>query len=263
MTNRAVAAAFATIKRVQARMSYHDSTSELSQLNRWAVRRPTRVSRPVATVLRAALSLARATDGAFDPTIAPVLAGWGLLPRLPTRTGAERAATWRDVEVSPTDFVSFRTPLHLDLGGIAKGFAVDRAINSLRNAGIRSALVNAGGDLRAFGPRAWPILVRDPSHPGAPAAKLSLRNAALATSAHYFSRRPWRGRLVSALVDGRVRRPQGEDGRSVTVQAPRAMMADALTKVVFALGVEAKGILNRHSARALVLGDDRAVEIGG
>src|SRR5476651_2651527 len=183
---RALNAAFAAIERVQARMSYHDPASELSAINRDAARRPTRISRPLADVLRAAVALAQETDGAFDPTIAPVLAGWGLLPRLDGRTGRERRASWRDIELSAGRLVRFHAPLHLDLGGIAKGFAVDQAIACLRQRGVPAALVNAGGDLRAFGRRAWPIVVRDPSQPGSAAAELSLRNAAVATSAHYF-----------------------------------------------------------------------------
>ena len=84
----------------------------------------------------------------------------------------------------------------------------------------------------------------------------------MATSAHYFSRRRWRGRFVSALVDGRTRQPSGDDPRSVTVQASTALMADALTKVVLALGCEAEGILHRHAARALVLGDGDVLHLG-
>jgi thiamine biosynthesis lipoprotein len=126
---------------------------------------------------------------------------------------------------------------------------------------IAHALVNAGGDMRALGRRSWPVVIRDPAQPGAEAAEVSLRNAALATSAHYFSRRRWRGRLVSALVDGRTRRPCGHDRRSVTVRAPTAMLADALTKVVLALGCEAVGILHRHAARALVLCDGDTIQL--
>lgn len=259
---RAMNAAFAAIERIQARMSYHDPASELSAINRNASRRSIPLSRPLASVLRVALALARETEGAFDPTIAPVLAGWGLLPRLSGRSGRERRASWRDIELSAAGVVRFRAPLHLDLGGIAKGFAVDQAIACLHRRGIANALVNAGGDLRALGRRAWPVVIRDPEQPGAAAAELSLRQAAIATSAHYFSRRQWRGRMVSALVDGRIRRPSGDDLRSVTVQAPTAMMADALTKVVLALGCEAEGILHRHAARALVLGDGKLLHLG-
>src|SRR4029077_2892855 len=130
------------------------------------------------------VALARESDGAFDPTIAPVLAGWGLLPRLAGRAGRERRATWRDIKIGPGGAVRFRAPLHLDLGGIAKGFAVDQAVESLRSHGVITALVNAGGDLRALGRRAWPVMVRHPARPGEAAAELSLCNAAVATSAH-------------------------------------------------------------------------------
>ena len=261
-TTLAITAAFAAIERVQARLSYHDPASELSALNRNAARRSLPASPALRQVLRAALALARETDGAFDPTIAPVLAGWGLLPRLDGSTGRERAADWKDIQLSAGGRVRFRVPLHLDLGGIAKGFAVDQAVACLQRHKIKAGLVNAGGDLRAFGPRNWAVVIRDPAHPGVAAAELSIRNAAVATSAHYFSRRRWRGRSVSALVDGRRRTPSGDDPRSVTVQATTALMADALTKVVLALGCEAEGILHRHAARALILGEGAPLQLG-
>ncbi len=258
----AIEAAYAAIAQVQRSMSYHDPESELSRLNRLAARRPVRVSADLARVVRTALALATESDGAFDPTIAPTLAGWGLLPRLAGRSGKERCATWRDVELARGGHVRFHRPLHLDLGGIAKGFAVDRAVDALREAGALAGIVNAGGDLRVFGGDPWPVLIRDPRRPGDHAAELAVRDAAIATSAHYFSRKRWRGRWVSALVDGRDRRERGGDRRSVTVHAPTAMIADALTKVVFALGCEAEGILHRHAAMALVLDQGTAVRLG-
>lgn len=258
----AIEAAYDAIAKVQASMGYHDPASELSGLNRDAARWAVRMSPDLGRVVRAATTLAAESGGAFDPTVAPILAGWGLLPRLANRTGTERCATWRDVEIVGRTQIRFRCPLHLDLGGIAKGFAVDRAIEALRKRGALAGIVNAGGDLRAFCADPWPILIRDSKRPHGHAAELLIQNAAIATSGHYFSRKRWRGQWVSALVDGSDRRPHGAGRRSVTVQAPSAMLADALTKVVFALGCEAEGILHRHAARALVLGKGAPVQLG-
>lgn len=244
--------AFAAVEQVGRSMSYHDSGSELSQLNRDAAREPVAVSAWTRTVLRAALELAEESDGAFDPSVAPAIRGLGFLPSTPGAPRADRHATWRDIELLPRRRVRFRRALRIDLGDIAKGFAVDRAIDVLREGGCTSGLVNAGGDLHAFGPRDWQIGIRDPARPEATACNVPLRNAALATSAGYFSRRKRGGRTITALVDGRTRQPL-DASLSACVIAPTALIADALTKVVLALGEGANSILGRHGASALIL----------
>jgi thiamine biosynthesis lipoprotein len=248
----AFGAAFAAVEKVQALMSYHDPLSELSQLNHSAHLAPVPVSAWTFTVLRKAQQLAAESEGAFDVTIAPKLAAWGYLPRVPANGRDELRATWRDIVLQPGRRIFFRRPLHIDLGGIAKGFAVDCAVEVLRGAGAASGLVNAGGDLRAFGERDWPVQVRHPLMPGASGHAFALRAAAVATSATYFSRKKWRKCWVCPLVDGATRLPC-EDEFSVSVHAPTALLADALTKVVVARREQAAPILQRHGASALLL----------
>src|SRR4029078_3507060 len=91
-------------------------------------------------------------------------------------------------------------PLSLDLGGLAKGFAVDRAVEALQLDGVSSAVVNAGGDVRVFGARSSTIHVRHPSCPQTLAHTIQLHRAALATSSPCFTERVWRGRRVSHLL---------------------------------------------------------------
>jgi thiamine biosynthesis lipoprotein len=121
--------------------------------------------------------------------------------------------------------------LRLDLGGIAKGFAVDQAVRSLKRAGVAWGLVNAGGDLRAFGSRAWPIHVRHPAAPGQLIAVGTLREGAVATSAPYFSERMQGGQPTSALFDPTTERSIVAP-ISATVFARTCLFADALTKAV-------------------------------
>ncbi len=248
----AVGAAFSAVSKVQSLMSYHDPLSELSRLNQGGHSEPVRVSAWTFSVLRAAQKLAAESDGAFDVTIAPRLVSWGYLPRVPTLGRGELLATWRDVVLGPGRFVQFRRPLHIDLGGIAKGFAVDCAVEILRRRGVPTGLVNAGGDLRAFGPRDWPVQIRHPRDPGAAGHAFALRDAAVATSATYFSRKRWRKCWVCPLVDGATRLPC-EDQLSVSVHAPTALLADALTKIVLARRESAAAILQRYKASALLL----------
>ena len=183
--------AFATMERVQQRMSVHDPRSELSRVNAEAFLRPVRVSDETLEVLRRGLEIARASDGSFDFTIAPILAGWGLLPPQLRRRGC---GNWRDVILQRGRRVRFAKPLAIDLGGIAKGFAVDAAITSLRADKVVSASVNAGGDLRVFGPETSRIHLRHPISAEPLPHPIPLRNAALATSSPCFTKQAWRGR---------------------------------------------------------------------
>jgi thiamine biosynthesis lipoprotein len=143
-------------------------------------------------------------------------------------------------------------PGWIDLGGIAKGYAVDLAVAALEAAGAAGGCVNAGGDLRVFGPAGYPVAVRSPSAPGAAASRFMLLDAALATSGIYFSMRSHQGRQVSALVDARVGEPLAFD-RSASVRAPRCVLADALTKVVLATGDIHHPALAAFGASAFVL----------
>jgi thiamine biosynthesis lipoprotein len=144
-----------------------------------------------------------------------------------------------------------QAPAWIDLGGIAKGYAVDAAVTALQDCGIVSACVNAGGDLRAFGPDAWPVQLRDPRHPTAAAYATMLRDGALATSAIYFSSEESHGQLRSALVHGRDGEPVLRNV-SVSVSAPSCMMADGLTKVVAASGDAGHQALQTHHASAFI-----------
>jgi len=129
------------------------------------------------------------------------------------------------------DRVRFERALRVDLSGIAKGYAVDRAVNALQCAGVQRILVNAGGDLRIAGPWEQAVWLRHPQAPHLSAAAMSLRNAALATSATYYSRRRTPQGEVSALFEPRRARAYTQAG-SVSVRAADCMSADALTKVV-------------------------------
>jgi FAD:protein FMN transferase len=224
---RAIAVGFIAITEVQGRMNRHDPLSELSRLNREAVRRKVAVHRSTLAVLRTAARFSRESDGAFDITIGP-------------------ECSWRDILIDEDGRVHFRRPLTIDLGGIAKGFAVDRAIDALRKAGAVSGIVNAGGDLRVFGDEVRAVQVRHPLDPARPAGVVHLRDRALATSGRYFA---------SALFDGRTGRPL-PDKTSVTVAARDCLTADSLTKIAFALRGEAKELLARYEADAFLLEQD-------
>jgi FAD:protein FMN transferase len=241
--------AFSAVANVQRLMSFHDPASELSQLNREAFRRPVQVHDWTASVLTQAQELAVRSDGVFDITIAPLLCRWGYLP---PNEGTDAAATFRDVILLPGQMVRFARPLAIDLGGIAKGFAVDRAVQGMIAAGVSAGAVNAGGDLRVFGHAPQQVHLRDPARPQSAAGVVQLQNRALATSGVYFSRSRHGGAQVSPLVDGQTREPLVHD-ISVAVSAQDCMTADALTKVVLARGDKCAALLQSYAADAVLL----------
>lgn len=249
-------AAFSIIERVHHLMSYQDPDSELSCINRDAHKQTQRVDGHTFRVLQAALHFARLSDGVFDPCVGRHLEDWGYLPRrsLPQ----ENVGSWRDIELIDGHGVRYLRALSVDLGGIAKGYAVDLAVRKLQELEIPNIIVNAGGDLRVAGDIPRSIHLR---HPGAPerlARELPLKNAAVATSAAYFSRRSMQGRELSALIDPRDGKAY-LGNRSISVRASDCMSADALTKVVlFAERSVAARCLALSDAQTYVLAADAA-----
>ncbi len=247
---RAIDRAFRAVARVHALMSFHEPDSELSRLNRTMHAGPVPVSGHLRRVLRAACRLSALTDGRFDVTVAPTLVRWGYLPGLPHNT--ETIGDWRDIRLGTDGTVSFARPLLIDLGGIAKGYAVDLAIASLRRAGVPQACVNAGGDLRFYGREPRRIGVRDPADPARLRLLPPLLQGAVASSCVADTRhrhgRTWR----SPLVDPRSGRACAATG-SVTVLARSCLHADALTKPVAIDPAACEPVLRRLQAQALLL----------
>lgn len=251
----AIECAFQAVAQVHALMSYHCADSDVSRINREAASRPVEVHASTWRVLAAAQEMAQISAGLFDITIAPTLTRLGLLPRHRGVPRASGTARWPHVELLSGQRVRLARALRIDLSGIAKGYAVDRAIEALQQAGMRSGCVNAGGDLRTFGDTAQTIRVRRLDAPTCTLPLVNLTDAACATSAAYFSARRRQGRLISALIHPLTRAPCGVD-RSVTVLAPHCMTADALTKVVHADPLRALPVLARFGARALMIEQD-------
>jgi FAD:protein FMN transferase len=225
---RAVDAAFEAVALVQRLMSFHDPDSDLSRLNRRAAIEAVEVHPWTARVIGRALTLFHATGGLFDCAVGAELMRWDLLPDhgfVNVRPGRSSAIRF----VSPNR-IAFEATLVLDLGGIAKGFAVDRAIAMLRRHGVRSAIVNAGGDLRVLGP-ARPVYVRDPLDAAVLRPAGALGNGAIATSSAAETLKVVRGMKVSALVCPEMRAPL-LDCNAYSVVAPTCTVADALTKVL-------------------------------
>ena len=200
----AIADAFAAIERVHDLMSSEAAAGDVWRINHAGPGERVIVDPWTHCVLDRAKQVHRATDGLFDCTVATASPG-----------------TFDGLELRSDGSVRVTRRLAITLDGIAKGFAVDRAIERLQEAGLARGAVNAGGDLRVFGDEDEPLHVRHPAAPGSFVYLGNVRNRAVATSASYFS--------ASPLIDPRTRR-EVCPSMSVTVIASDCMTADALTK---------------------------------
>lgn len=204
-------------------------------------------------VLAFALDVAKTTSGAFDPTVNPLMRAWGFRGGTPAVPSAETLSNvlsvvgWRHVVlVSEGDLATLSLDVpgaELDLGGIAKGYAVDLAFERLRSAGATNFMLNLGGNIRVSGGPSkersdWTVAVRDPSGKG-----ICLRlprplksGEAVATSGSYERFVEIGGRRYSHIVDPRTGWPVENGLGSVSVVAPSAMKADAYSTALFVLG---------------------------
>jgi thiamine biosynthesis lipoprotein len=243
---RAMASVIDEMRRTDELMSTYKPESQLSQLNERGFERPVVLDPGIIEVVERALEMSRISDGAFDVTYASV----GYLydyraHRRPTDeqiTAALPGVDYRQVEVDPgASTIRFlRKGVRIDLGGIAKGYAVDRAIEKLRALGIDHAMVNAGGDTRLLGDRRgkpWIVGVRDPRNEGRLVTRLPLEDEAISTSGdyeRYFEEDGVRYHHILVPGTGRAAR----EVRSATVIGRDATLTDALSTTVFVLGVE-------------------------
>jgi len=254
----AVEAAFAAVAEVHRLMSFHEADSDLSRLNRSASSGAVAVHPWTYEVMEMAADMNRRSAGAFDIGVAPTLQQLGQLPsdEAVTVTSAASVPMADALELLGDHRVRFTHPsLKIDLGGIAKGFAVDRAIDALRSHGVRSAIVNAGGDLAAFGPEARTIHIRDPRSPDRLICQVDVNNQALASTGRRFD--PFRSAAASdsAVIEPKTRTPT-HAVHGATVRAPSCMVADALTKIVMIAGTEAAAPLGHYRASAIFVSAD-------
>ncbi len=252
----AIEQAFAAIAAIDQAMSFFRPDNDLARLHQHACHEAQTVSTATWTVLKHALQLADASAGLFDPTIAAALVRQGLR-QAPAGVAADPAADWRDIELLDQQQVRFRRPLWLDLGGIAKGYAVDAAIAALQQAGAHGGSVNAGGDLRHFGESRQPLRLRHPADPGQLLPLGHLQNAAAATSAPYFAiaeggTQSPQSAPMSPLIDPRNGHYQ-RSTTSVTIIAGHCWLADGLTKIVALAGQAAGPLLDRFAASAAIV----------
>ena len=244
---QAVEAAFAAVERVDRDMSLYRPESDIGRLNRLAGSREMPVRDSSAAVLRESLSVGQASRGALDVSITPLLAQWGFYSVRQEAPGPKQLEAalalvdYRQVQLNDAnDTVRLARPdMQLDFGGIAKGYAVDQAVEALQRFGVREGMVNAGGDLRLLGRHPdgepWVVGVQHPLTPSRLLLALSLDEGAVATSGNYLRYRVYNGRRYGHLLHPQNGYP-ADTALSMTVVAPTAMRADALATAALVMG---------------------------
>ena len=245
---------------VDAAMSTWRDDSELSQIR--AADGPVVVSEDTWQVVGAALDLAEATGGAFDPTVEPLIELWGFHGQPLTKLPSDESLATVMEQIGWQKVTLARTSSHepavdgggtaLDLSAIAKGHAVDRVSNMLSRLGLASHLVEIGGEVRGHGQspsgRPWRLGVDRPEPGLAPGAKLeatiNLTNAALATSGNYRNRYEVEGKVISHTIDPRTGRPVESTLASATVVAPDCRTADGWATALIVMGEPGMKLVN-------------------
>jgi thiamine biosynthesis lipoprotein len=242
----AIDAVMAEMQRIDWAMSPVKPSSELARINREAHAGPVPVSTEMFDLLTRAQAFSRFSDGAFDITFASVgdLYDYraGVAPDDAAVDAARAAVGWWQLELDPASrSVRFaREGMRIDLGGFAKGHAVDRAARLVAGLGIQHAIVSAGGDSRVIGDRLgrpWTVAVADPRQPGRVVAVLPLQDCSVSTSGDYERYFVRNGVRCHHILDPRTGRSPATV-RSVTVLADDGLTSEALSKCVFVLGVE-------------------------
>ena len=239
--------AFLAIEQVQSLMGFHNPDSELSQINARSYLEPVRIHPWTAEVLRIAKEVYLQSQGVFNCGVGHRLVEAGLLPKHSKLNDCLFGGI-EDLQFIGLSLVRSPLPLCLDLGGIAKGYAVDKAVESLLANGIQAGSVNAGGDMRVFGDRSQEIQIRNPSKPHELIQIGSMSAGAIATSSLYFANRSTSSKsfMVNPLNQGHI-----EFSESYSVVASRCVYADALTKVVSISRNTHHPCLNHFSAQAI------------
>lgn len=264
----AVDAAFEDVRRLDHLLSNYLASSEWSRVNREASARPVKVSPELFRLLAACVQYSRASEGAFDITVGPLMKTWGFYKgtgRLPRKTEVEAALArvgYQGIVLDPeAQTVQFgKAGIEMDPGGIGKGYAVDRMVETFREHGVDSALLSAGGSsIFALGTppgeTGWKVRIRDPHDPEITVEEVLLRDQSLSTSGSYEKFFRAEGRVYSHIMDPRTGYP-AQGVASVSVIAPKTLDSEAWTKPFFVNGRQ-WAVKNKPSEFRVFLCEDK------
>jgi len=275
---RAIDAGFKEIKRLEQLLNYFSPGSEISRINRSSGIRPVKVSRETIEIIKKAIEVSGATGGAFNPAIGPVVKLWGFSRQdrtgtIPTEEAirdALKLVDYRKIRINEEDSEVYLEVkgMELDLGGIAKGYAADKAIEVIKGMGIKAALVAVAGDIRGYGLRPngkpWHIGIQDPraQDNSSVFATLYLRDKAISTSGDYQRFFIKNGRRYHHIIDPKTGYPSESSIISASVIADKGFMTDGLSTAMFIFPPEeAIAILESLGVEGVIVDHDKRVYI--
>ncbi len=251
----AIDAAFDEIKRLELLINYYSPDSELSAINRAAGKSSVKVSDDTLEMLQMALDISDRTGGAFNPAIGSVIKLWDFSRQaeehaVPSKESINKVVTlidYRKVKIDDKKSEVFlqEEGMELDLGGIAKGYAADKAVEAIKSKGIKAALVAIAGDIKGYGIRpdgeAWRVGVQNPRQNDKDdelLTSLYLNDEAISTSGDYFRFFTKEGKRYHHIIDPRTGYPAESNVISVSVIASEGYVSDGISTGVFVLGTE-------------------------
>jgi len=259
-------AVFAEFDRLESLMSNWRQGSDVERLNAAAGDRPVPISRDVVSVLQTAHQISEWTGGRFDVTFGVLSGLWRFdhdqdnsIPDMSEVRARLPLIDYRALKIDPAAGTAFleRAGMRVNLGGIGKGYALDRGIAIMRARGFRNFLIQSGGDMYAAGRRdgrPWRLGIQDPRGPGGQIfARIDVSDSTFSTSGDYERAFVREGRRYHHIIDPATGEP-AQGCRSTTILTDRAVIADGLSKSVFLLGVD-KGmaLLERLRIEAVVV----------
>jgi thiamine biosynthesis lipoprotein len=232
------------LQRVELAMTRFSPASDIGRANALAGKQRVAIAPETALVIQTALAWAGSTNGGFDPALARVVDLWDVKRRQtpPAQEQVKRLAgrsLYRHIDVDESSVSVRAADALIDLGGIACGYGVDRAVAVLREWGITNGYVDVGGDIYALGHNAegepWRVGVRSPNDAEQLITTVEISDAAIATSGDYEQGYTYRGRRYHHIIDPQIAEPRVTNTHTVTVIADRAIDADAASTAVFGL----------------------------
>lgn len=246
---------FNRLSEIERDFNAHSETSYIFQINQAAGKKAVKVPADVYYVIATSLEYSRLTNGAFDPTVGPLVKLWGIntdFAHIPANEEISQTATlvnWQDVEITPNtnneggSVMLRREGMALDLGGIAKGYAADEVVKIVKEHNVKQAIIDLGGNIYVYGKKQdgslWRVGVKNPNDPnGTPAMVLSLKNSTVVTSGVYERFFIEDGIRYHHILDTKTGIPAQTGLLSCTIVCESSMTADALSTSMFLLGKE-------------------------
>lgn len=242
------------MERMDRIMSNYKEESDLSRLNKKAVKSPTPCNKELLEVIEQSLYYSELSGGAFDITVSPIVALWGFFReqgRVPAKKEIEKllpAVSCKNIVINksadpeiPATIFFKNTQTQIELGAIGKGYAVDKALEVIKKSGVNNGCINLGGNIYVMGAppdkKAWRIGVQHPRNSGEILGYLELNNEATATSGDYERFFEFNGKRYSHIINPQTGRPVSGT-IATTIVAPSGTEVDALSTIVFVLGHE-------------------------